>query len=496
MNIKKTFKDIVITSLIVTTGTALGYALRILFARNLSQSDYGLFYAIIAFFVLFSMFRSLGTTESLVHFIPKYLAEKNWNKLKFSTRSVLLLQIIVSSVISFLFFIFSDFIALHFFHMNEASLLIKFQAITFFIIGAIDVFVSIFRGFQRPILASLYDPIRLMIVGLFSIFLIKMNIFTVKTLFIVWLISYVLLALFYILTLFKNYRKLFDIKSVVDSDVIKDIKSYSIPLMFGMGAQLMFSRIDELILLFFKGSSEVALFEIAYPASQLMLVLVAPFTFVLFPMISKLFFENKKDKIREALQIVYNTGLFFIAPFAVLLLLYPDLIIRVLFSSKYIEASLALQIMTIGTLFLIFSTINMTVLSGIGKMITRTKILYSVGAFNIFLNLTLAPKFGVIGTVTATSISFSILWITSYMEFIKEIPGFTVKVKYLIRILISLIVFLLSMIVLKNIFTFSMYVEAILFTLISFSVYLSIGVFVLKIINLESVKKIYTEIMK
>ena len=129
-------------------------------------------------------------------------------------------------------------------------------------------------------------------------------------------------------------------------------------------------------------------------------------------------------------------------------------------------------------------------------MITRTKILYSVGAFNIFLNLTLAPKFGVIGTVTATSISFSILWITSYMEFIKEIPGFTVKVKYLIRILISLIVFLLSMIVLKNIFTFSMYVEAILFTLISFSVYLSIGVFVLKIINLESVKKIYTEIMK
>jgi len=82
------------------------------------------------------------------------------------------------------------------------------------------------------------------------------------------------------------------------------------------------------------------------------------------------------------------------------------------------------------------------------------------------------------------------------MEFIKEIPGFTVKVKYLIRILISLIVFLLSMIVLKNIFTFSMYVEAILFTLISFSVYLSIGVFVLKIINLESVKKIYTEIMK
>ena len=496
MNTKKIFKDIVVTSLIITIGSILGYALRILFARNLSQADYGLFYAIISFFALFSMFRSLGTTESLVHFIPKYLHEKNWNKVRFSTRFVFLFQLIISSVVSILFFIFSDFIAIHFFHLPEASLLIKIQAITFFVIGIIEVLVSIFRGFQKPIFALLYDPIRLIIVTILSVFLIKLNVFNVENIFLVWMVGYVVLVLFYAWSLLKNYGRLFHYNSKIYRGVIQDIKSYSIPLMFGMGAQIMFSRLDEMILLFFKGSTEVALFEIAYPASQLILLFISPLVFFLFPMISKLFFENKKDKIKELLQIVYNAGFFLIAPFVLILLFYPDLIITVLFSSKYIGASLALQIMTIGTLFLVFSTINMTILSGIGKMVTRTKILYYIGAFNIILNLILAPKFGVIGTVTATSLSFLALWFMSYREFAKELPGFAIKTKHLLRIFISLLIFTISVVVLKKIFAFNMYAEAILIAIISFSIYAAVGIFVFKIINLKIVKNIYVEIKK
>lgn len=490
------FKDVSLTFILISLASILGYAARILFARTLTLADYGLFYALIGFFALFAMFRSLGMTESLVHFIPKYTNEKNKSKIVFSVRFVLIAQLIISLIATMLFFIFAKPISVYFIHSESAIPLIKIQAVTFFTIGFIEVLVSIFRGFQKPIFASLYDPVRMTFVMIMSLFLIKFSLFNVKNLLYVWLIGYVLLAIFYLVALFKQHRQLFSIKVKKYDSVIQDIKSYSIPLMFGIGAQLIFSRIDEVILMFFKGSAQVALYEIAYPASQLMLLLISPFLFIIFPMVSKLFFENKKNSIKELLQMTYNTGLFLIAPLIILLVFYPDLIIRVLFSTKYLGAVTALQIMTFGTFFLIFSNINLSILSGMGKIKERTKLLYVVTAFNVASNLILVPYLGVIGAVIATSASFFLLWIISYASFAKDLPGFKLNLKYVGRIMFCSALFIATVALLKKILIMNLYLEAAIITIIGLALYFMVGIFMLKIINLGLLKKMYGEIRK
>lgn len=490
MNLKNIMKDVGLISVFVFIGIFLGYALRIMFARLLPQADYGLFYAVIAFFALFSSFRSLGMTESIVHFIPKYTAEKNLNKIKNSIVFVLSTQIIISLIISLAFFIFANQIASSFFHLPEAAILIKIQAATFFIIGFIEVLVSVFRGFQKPVFASLYDPLRLIFMVVFSVLLSKSGLFSLKNVFWAWFTSYLLLALFYMISLLIRHKKLFTLKLKYDKTVMKDIWSYSIPLMLGLGAQIMFARIDELILMYFKGSAEVALYEIAYPASQLMLVLVAPFSFILLPVISKMFFEKNKKSIKEILQMAYNAGLFFIAPFVLLLLVYPDLIITALFSSKYISAAAGLRVMTLGTFFLMFSNINLSVLSGMGKIVTRTKILYAIGIFSIILNVILVPKLGYMGSVIATSAAFLLLWVSSQYVFSKEIPGFKLSISHLLRILFCSGIFLALVIFLKSALKMNLYYEAAIVSLISFAVYFALGLFILKIVDMRIIKEI------
>ncbi|HIH39518.1 TPA: flippase [Candidatus Woesearchaeota archaeon] len=496
MRLSKLFKDVAWTSVFVIFGAFLGYGMRILFARNLSSSDYGLFYAIVSFFALFSLFRSLGMTESLVHFIPKYVAMQSWNKLRGLIRFVFSIQLPLSFIFSLLFFIFAKSIAVNFFHLESAAPLIRLQAITFFIIGVVEILVSIFRGFQNPIFASLYDPIRLFIMVAASVMFLKLKIFHIDNLFLAWLLSYLVLAVLYFIQLYLKYKKIFSFSIKKEKSVVKDIMSYSIPLMLGVGVQIIFARIDELILLFFKGTEQVALYEIAYPASQLMMILVSPFLFILLPSISKLYFEKNKEGIRNILQMIYNAGLFFAAPLALLLFFYPEIIIKLLFSSKYLVASTALQVMTFGTFFLMFSNINLNVLSGMGKIATRTKILYVIGIFNIVFNLILVPKFGYMGAVFATSSAFFLLWFSSYAAFSKEVPGFKLSKSHLLRILFCSFVFMFLVVFLKKILILNMYFEAALIMFVSFTVYFSLGIFVFKIINIKAIKEMIGEIRK
>lgn len=496
MNLKKIFKDVSLTFVLLMLASILGYIVRILFARNLSTVNYGLFYAIIGLVSFFAIFRTLGTSEALVHFIPKYFKEKNWKKLKFSINIVFYTQLIIGFVIAALFFIFAKPIAIHFFHLETATILIRIQAITFFVIGFVELFSSIFRGFQRPALAALYDPIRLTIVTLLTILLIKIGLFNVKHLLIVWLISYLVLVVVYLAIYYFDYKRLIKVAAKKYGSVIRDIKTYSIPLMIGVAADLILSRTDVILLTFFKGVTDVAFYEIAFPSSRLMLLLVAPFSFVLFPMVSKFFFEKQKHLIKEILQMIYNTGLFLLAPIAVLLIIYPELVIKTLFSVKYIEAADALRIMTLGSFFLIFSQINFNILSGIGEIRIKTKILYFVAFFNIIFDIILIPPLGYMGAIIVTATSFFLLWLLGYIVCFKKISHFRINLRAIGKIFAALAVFLIVVIALKQLLVLNLYIEAVLVTLISLAVYFFLGIFIFKIINLGLLKQPYKQIRR
>lgn len=496
MDIKKVMKNISLTFIFLTLTTLFGYIARIIFARNLPTSDYGLFYAVIDFFAFFAIFRSLGTIESLVHFIPKYLKEKSLKRLKYAVRTVFYLQLFVGFIIAAIFFTFSDQIALQFFHIQEAGLLIKIQAITFFLIGFAEFLAGFYNGMQKPQLAALYDTIRLTVVILASLLLIVIGSFFIQNLMIVWLLSYVAIIIFYAVVFLKRHSTLISVPLEKYGDVIKDLKTYSIPLMLGIAADLILSKSDVLILTFMKGVQDVAFYEVAYPTSRLMLLLIAPFSFVLFPMVSKMYFDKQKEHIKNILQFAYNSGLFMLAPVMALLLIYPEVVLRVLFSEKYVQVARATQIFTAGVFFLVFSQINFSILSGIGEIKEKTKILYFAAIFNVVFDILLIPKFGYIGAIVVTSISYFLMWLLGYRICSREIEHFKLNLKYIAKIFVCLVLFLIIVFYLKSVLVLNMYLEATVVSLVSIVIYFVLGIFVFRIINIATVKQMLNQMRK
>ncbi len=492
-SVKSLFRDIYFTFIFIGLGSIFGYLVRVILARNLEISDYGLFYAVVGFFSFFAIFRSLGTSDSLVHFIPKYISEKNWFKIKFSVTLAFLVQLILGFMTSFLFFTFSQQIATYFFHAPGAAQLIRLHSITYFIIGFVDLMLGVFRGFQKPIISSMYDPIRLLFVIVSSLLFLKLGILTVKNTIVAWMLGYLVLAVIYAMVFYFRYKRIFRIKLRYFKSVTDDIKDYSIPLLFGVGAQILFSRTDVLVLTFFKGSIDVALYEVAFPASQLILIMASPILYVLFPMISKFFFEKNKNMIKEVLHAAYNAGLFLLAPMALLLMIYPELVIKILFSDKYLQTANAARIMTLGTFFLLFSYINMNILAGMGKIKARTKLMYIVAAFNIIGDIAFVPRFGYMGAISTTAASFFLLWLLSYKALSKELPGFHVKLSAIAKILLSLSVFVISVFLLKMFLDLNMYAEALIISAVSIAIYLAMGIS-LGVINTKLVKDIYRKV--
>ena len=58
-------------------GLLLGFILRTFLARNLSVTEFGLLYSVLAFMGLFSLFRDMGLNPALIKYIPEYIVKKD-----------------------------------------------------------------------------------------------------------------------------------------------------------------------------------------------------------------------------------------------------------------------------------------------------------------------------------------------------------------------------------------------------------------------------------
>ena len=62
---KRVFKGTVIVFVISLLSALLGYLIRLVLARGISQESYGVFYAVFSFFGLIALFRDYGADASL-----------------------------------------------------------------------------------------------------------------------------------------------------------------------------------------------------------------------------------------------------------------------------------------------------------------------------------------------------------------------------------------------------------------------------------------------
>jgi len=92
---------------------------------------------------------------------------------------------------------------------------------------------------------------------------------------------------------------------------------------------------------------------------------------IILPLTSELWERKKTPSIAAGMNLVYKYSFVVVLPAVFLMVSFPDLIIKILFSAKYVEASSALIILAIGTIFMTLVRINFGLLAGIGPVLHR-----------------------------------------------------------------------------------------------------------------------------
>jgi len=125
------------------------YLYRIFMAQYFGPSDYGLISLGISVAGIFSVFALLGLSSGVTRYISFYLAKRDREGVRGVVVSSLGIVLACSVALAFVMLMFSDYIAVSFFHEQAMSQVLAVMAASLPFTALVAVICAIFLGFQR-----------------------------------------------------------------------------------------------------------------------------------------------------------------------------------------------------------------------------------------------------------------------------------------------------------------------------------------------------------
>jgi stage V sporulation protein B len=461
-----------------------GYLLRIFLARSLSVSDFGLFYAVITVFIFFSTFLDIGLSLAVSKKIIELKAKQAFNKINNLLFSVIVFQLLISIILVLLIILFSGFLSTSYFHA-DAHVLLYLLAIWLITVPFVTIYSCVFYGFQRIDMFSALDVSKALLVLLLSAFFFYFGYNIVSPAIAYILTSFILLIVFYFIVkkIFTQFS-LFSAKW--DKKLIVDVLKFGVAVSITNFIWLLLVQTDTLVLTYFTSTTQVGFYQVAILISNLILFLANAVSGAIFPVLSDLYIKKKQLLVSEGISMMYKYISLLVVPFVVLVFIFPDIVINIVFTSKFLGAVDALRILAVCALFTSFTTINNAALNALGKPLRVAQTMGVIAVLNIILLFILVPKYGLVGAAISTTISFVLASILSSYQLKKQVSFKYPIFEWIILLFTSIgLIFLTNW--LRAIITLSMWPKLILILAVFGILYLSI-LFIFRILKIEEIK--------
>jgi len=384
----------------------LEFVSRIIIARGTTQTEYGLFslgYVLLSVFVIIA---TLGLDSGTTRYIAYFRGRREDNKVKSTIYSSLQLALITSILFSLVAFFSADIISQTVFHNYELSAVLKIFAIAIPFVVITNMLVSFFRGFGS-VKEKIYFQDILMSVLRVS-FILAALLLGYKFLGIIYayLLSIVITTTAFIIYAIKRVPK--SEKNVLNSvPMQRELLYFSLPLLATSTLEIIMSRVDTLMLGYFKTADIVGLYNAAHPISQFISVALSSMLFIYTPIATSLYSKNLIPEMGRNYVILTKWVSSATLPLFLILLLFPKPILNILFGADYVQASTALQILALGYFVNNLLGPNGATLIVAGE--TRFLMWASLtsATLNVILNTLLIPPFGIVGASIASVISLT-----------------------------------------------------------------------------------------
>jgi O-antigen/teichoic acid export membrane protein len=426
----------------------IGVFLRMFLARSLTVAEYGLFYAVFALVSFFFLFRDLGLVNALVKYIPEFEVRKQFGRIKSSMAVTLLFKAVFAFSVSVVLFILSDQIALAVFKTVEASLVIKILSIWFSTAIFLPLFQAAFLGFQNMRAYASMSFLEIFFVFLSVILLVGLFGLGIEGAASAYLLASLVMAVLGFALFWRGYPRVIREKVQITKPLIKKLFLFALPVFIGGIGGMIIGYMDTLMIAAFRTLPEVGFYQAAQPIAYILWIFVGALTTVLFPMVSELWARRKRGLLGGALYFLIKFSFTLIIPAALVLIAFPDIIIRLLFGEGYLAGATALQILggtaIVYTLFAILTS----AMSGIGRPVVNTKVVGAMACLNLVGNSLLIPPYGIEGAAIATLCSF-LLGVFILFHYAKKFVEFTIPTSSLFKTLVGGILTLLLIFSLK-----------------------------------------------
>ena len=411
--VNTSLKKITAGTIVVVFGTFLGallfFLVRILIIKNWSQFDYGIFTAALSIPVIILIFSTFGIGTIAVRNIAYARGLKDEKEITTLVTSFFSVFTIAGFVSGLLLYLLSDFIAYDIFNRPALALPLKIFSLALPITKIAQSLSGIFRGFDKVAPKILfYDIIKhfIFLIIVFFIVIYELDFINVYYAYIIaMVISCILLYIYAVRKI--SFHKFLNYK-LLNKAKIKELIFLSAPIFIGTIITLFTNWIDTFMILALKSPESVAQYDSVVVLSATIAFPLGALTMIYMPIISGLYIKKKYNEMKHIYKILTKWLFFLTLPIFLTFILFPEIIIGFLYTSEYLIASRAMQIICISSIATIILGLNSQnlVITGKLKIILIASIISAV--VNISLNYYLIPIYGINGAAFASMISIII----------------------------------------------------------------------------------------
>ncbi len=489
------FKKTVYSTLTVVAFTSIAsvfaYLFRFLLARNLTVAEYGLFFAIVSLFSFMAILASMGLAHAAPKFIIDFLVKKDLRKVKTVLLYSFFFHLTVSILVFLIIFVFQDTISEQFLGVSDSTILLL-MAVWFTTTVFASIFVKLFLGFQKPVLASSVEVSRTIILFFLTLLFFYFN-FGVQSPALAYIATSLALFFAYLPVAIRVFPNFFSVKMYKSKKVLSRLIKFGFFMSIASFAWIAITHIDTILITGFLTLEDVGLYQVAVPIASLIIHFIGAVNLVAYPTIAGLFSRKKYGELSSGLTLFYKYIYLLLVPLAAVFFSFSHVLISVFFGEDYLGASTALKILVVGGLFSSLTMFNNIALAATGNPKTVSKTMISLMIINLALNLFLIPLLGIAGGALATTTTFLIGAVVSLI-FLRKRADFKIPfAKWTLTFLSGIIT--IGAVFLFNEYIILPYYAAIAASLaITGTIYLSL-IFVFKLTTVAEIKQFLKQLL-
>ena len=284
-----------------------GYLIKMMISRELSVADIGLFYNILWFIGVISIYNDLGLTEALQYYIPHYLIDKDYIKAKMIIVFTWIVQLISGFAVAGILYFGAEYFWPSYFHTADAIPLLQYFAFYFIILNLFQVISSLFIATQNVKRAQGVDMIRIWTVVILTFVSWYRWQLTALSFAWRWLCGVVVALLVSWIGLKKNFWWILrDYPLVRDKQLIWQQRKYGLRVLIGAWAGGLLWQINQQLAWYFLWNEAAWYWTYYLSFYTIVGVVVGPLISYLFPLLNELYKKGEDEKVALLYRLLFS----------------------------------------------------------------------------------------------------------------------------------------------------------------------------------------------